>query len=66
MSKSEETYRKLLGRHDWYYNFSDDYSVWSKGKKNLADIFGLQPDVDADFKIYNEYAPDDFKRNQQK
>lgn len=62
MKASEDKYRKLLTGHDWYYNFSDDYSVWAKGKERSNSIFALQPDVDPDFAIYNEYAPDDFKR----
>jgi hypothetical protein len=61
MSKSENEYRKLLAGHDWYYNFSDDYSVWAKGKRRSGDIFALQPDVDPDFTIYNEHAPKDMQ-----
>lgn len=60
---AETKYRKLLAGHDWYYNFSDDYSVWAKGKSRSSEIFGLQPDVDPDFAIYNEYAPADFQQS---
>ena len=61
MNSREQKYRKLLGTHDWYYNFSDDYSVWAKGKSHASEIWGLQPDVDPDFKIYNEHAPADMQ-----
>jgi hypothetical protein len=62
MKISEQKYRELLGTHDWYYNFSDDYSVWAKGKSHAAKMWDLQPEVDPEFKIWNEYAPDDFKQ----
>ena len=22
---------RLLAHHDWYYNYSDDYTVWTRG-----------------------------------
>lgn len=62
--RTEQRYRKLLGSHDWYYNYSDDYSVWAKGKASYAEIWDLQPNIDPDFKIWNEYAPQDFKRQE--
>jgi hypothetical protein len=26
-----EKYKKLLKEHDWYYQYSDDHSVWRAG-----------------------------------
>ena len=23
---------RLLATHDWYYNYSDDYTVWTRGQ----------------------------------
>lgn len=23
---------RLLAHHDWYYNYSDDYTVWTRGQ----------------------------------
>ena len=62
MKASEKRYRDLLNGFDWYYNYSDDYSVWAKGKKRSDELWGLQPDVDPDFAIYNQFAPDEFKQ----
>ena len=28
-----DEYRKLLKRHDWYYEYSDDHSVWKQGQR---------------------------------
>jgi len=25
-----------LSRHDWYYQFSDDYGVWQRGERDSA------------------------------
>lgn len=65
MKSSEQKYRELLAKHDWYYNFSDDYSVWASGKSHAAKIWELQPEVDASFEIWNAYAPDDFKKKRE-
>jgi hypothetical protein len=53
--------RKLMESHDWYYDFSDDYSVWSKGHqqhnaiRRLAESLdqrGVSDEVDELFKRY--------------
>ncbi len=31
MEQEFEEFEKLLKRHDWYYQFSDDQSVWRDG-----------------------------------
>ena len=28
---SKEEFLKLLYEHDWYYQMSDDVSIWTKG-----------------------------------
>jgi hypothetical protein len=63
MSISEQLYRQLLGQHDWFYAYSDDHSVWSAGKSHMARILDLQKHLDADFSIWDEYAPAECKRN---
>ena len=32
MNEPLATLEKLLRSHDWYYDYSDDYSAWKKGK----------------------------------
>lgn len=29
-----QEFKQELARHDWYYNFTDDHSVWKKGIAN--------------------------------
>jgi hypothetical protein len=30
--------KELLARHDWYYDYSDDYSAWCRGRDNSQSI----------------------------
>ena len=32
MNPELATLKTLLARHDWYYNYSDDYSAWTRGQ----------------------------------
>lgn len=58
---TEQQYRQALGAHDWYYDYSDDHSVWAAGKAQRAALRDMRNNIDADGKIWNEYAPADFK-----
>jgi hypothetical protein len=29
---------QLLASHDWYYNYSDDYSVYARGRDHASSI----------------------------
>lgn len=57
-----EEYKSLLSRHDWYYDYSDDHSVWTRGSNERKELNNMQNAIDSDYKIWNEYAPDMFKR----
>lgn len=57
----KEQYIRELKLHDWYYNYSDDHRVWVKGKDQRVTIDNLQKQVDPDYFIWNEFAPEDFK-----
>lgn len=38
------TAKEFFGRcsgHDWYYDYSDDYSVYSRGKRAAVEIVSL-------------------------
>ena len=30
-----------LQKHDWFYSYSDDYSVYKKGEKEAAEIYAM-------------------------
>ncbi len=40
-SKELEDYISLLRAHDWKYDFSDDHTVWSRGKASYEKILSL-------------------------
>lgn len=39
-----QSYYNLLDLHDWYYDFSDDHFVWSRG----ADVHALITKISAE------------------
>ena len=41
---------------DWYYNYSDDYSVWKKGEASVKEI--------KDFINSREWSDDDIDKNE--
>ena len=43
-----ETLEKALAGHDWFYEYSDDHSVWSRGRDALANISSLMSKAKAE------------------
>ena len=64
MTIGEQLYRELLATHDWFYDYSDDHSVWSRGASIYNKLHGLKAKVDPTGKIWNEYAPAEYKIKQ--
>jgi hypothetical protein len=59
-------YEKCLAFHDWFYDFSCDYSVYRKGREELVQLQRMQKLYDTDFTLWNHYAPQEFKKNIEK
>lgn len=59
---TEQQYRDKLQHHDWYYNYSDDASVWRKGFEADKELQAAQKSLDPDYKIWNEYCPQEWRR----
>ena len=55
MTEKEKRYRQLLQQHDFYYDMSDDHSVWCRGRDQWNAICELMKEVDPDRKILKEY-----------
>jgi hypothetical protein len=51
---TEEEFRRILKKHDWFYNMSDDPSVWMRGNKERTEIENLTKDNPNFAKIYKE------------
>ena len=47
INPSYEMFQYILNTHDWYYHYSDDHRVYSKGQdvSNLIDVIRKQDDV---------------------
>lgn len=58
---TEQEYRDALKAHDWYYDYSDDYTAWSKGRDERTALYTGRNRFDADGKIWNEYAPKQYQ-----
>lgn len=56
-----QAYRDALRSHDWSFEYSDDHSVWQRGRVALGEIQHLQQQLDPEFKTWNEYAPSDYQ-----
>jgi hypothetical protein len=61
-NKIEQQYRNLLKKHDWFSEYSDDHSVWEKASVEYTRIMFMAEKIDCDYKIFNEYAPDEYKK----
>jgi hypothetical protein len=49
-------FTNLLKNHDWYYHFSDDHGVWSRGEREVARINAiLKESTDEMKQVYNLY-----------
>jgi translation initiation factor IF-2 len=57
-----EEYKTLLSRHDWTYEFSDDYREWKKGHEELKRLNEMSKIVDPDRIIWNMYYPERFRK----
>jgi hypothetical protein len=55
-------YEKCLAFHDWFSDFSCDYSVYRKGRTEKEQLMRMQKLYDKDCVLWNHYAPQEFKR----
>lgn len=65
MSDHLKQYRELLQHHDWTYEYSDDIRMWRAGKVQRDVINNLQPELDPDFELWNQYCPPEWKRKRE-
>ena len=51
-----DEYKRGLETFDWYYNYSDDYSVWSQASARKSELEVAQKIHDPDRTIWQEVA----------
>ena len=67
MNNKLQTLEKLLKNHDWFYQYSDDFSIYERGDRELDAInevinalkdagFGKKADD-----LYDKYLPEPLK-----
>lgn len=61
METKIQEYKDLLKKHNWFYDYSDNHGVYTRGSNSIIKIDELAKDVDPNYEIYNEFAPDQFK-----
>jgi hypothetical protein len=52
-----EQYRKALSEHDWWYEYSDNYTEYSDGKENKNRLLAAAKKFDPELTIWAEYKP---------
>ena len=55
---TEEEYLELLKQHDWYYYYSDDHRVYTKGRDNAQRLLNLSQDSPKLRQMYEKFIND--------
>ena len=50
-----EDFLEILNKHDWYYDYSDDHRVWTRGHDNWKLICRIREKDEMFEKIYQAY-----------
>lgn len=51
-----QEYEKMLKRHDWHYEYSDDHSVWKRGNEAHKELKRLAEELGGAFlALYRSY-----------
>ena len=45
-----------LNKHDWYYDFSDDHSVWQRGQKRKDELVAMSQESPQNKALYDKMA----------
>ena len=56
-----EAYMKALREHDWGFEYTDDMSVWTRGRDSLTALRYVQPALDPDYMIWNQFCPAEWR-----
>lgn len=54
-------YIAALREHDWQFGFSGDVKVYRVGRDSLAALRQAQVLIDADFMVWNQWAPEEHR-----
>jgi hypothetical protein len=57
-----EEYQSKLKAHDWFYDYSDDHSVWRRGKAERQELWHHANESDEFMQMFCEYRDKMFQR----
>ena len=57
---SLEEYKLRLSKMDWYYQYTDDLSVWERGQTEYEALERAARKIDPDKSIWKSIAPKGF------
>ena len=57
-----EEYKQQLRKHDWYYYYSDDHGVWSRGESEANRMRSIANQSDDHKRAYNAEHAAHFNR----
>jgi len=60
MNKTE--FIELLNKHDWFFEYTDDFKVWNDGHGSLAYILKVCQDYPELYDVYREYRDNMLRR----
>ena len=63
MIEEMERYARLLKKHDWFYEYSDDHRVWQNGREERTVLNSLREQFDPQATLWNTFAPHECKIN---
>lgn len=56
-----DSYINKLKAHDWYYMYADGLREFNKGKEQWMAISAMQRELDPDYTVFNQHAPEGMK-----
>lgn len=62
---TESQYTEALARQDWFYEYTDDHSVWRQGHDSFRQLRAVQPHIDPTGAIWNLFAPPSMRFSKQ-
>lgn len=60
-AKAQAQYVAALKAHDWFFQYSDDISVYRRGRDSLAALRATQQRIDPQLKVWNAHSPEQFQ-----
>lgn len=51
-----EEYWQKLKSHDWYYDYSDDHSVWQRGGRSKVELQAACQENELFARMYTDYS----------